>query len=230
MHAISLQVFRPVLVTCMYDAMMDMCMFMCPMGGGTCSPYPTGYIAAQSPVPIVTHLHGGEVPSASDGFPDAWWTSTGIHGADYNTLNAGGYQCGDLRYPNAQQPTTLWYHDHALGITRINVMSGLAGFYLLRDTVTRLGRILPSGEFEVPLAIQDRTFNPNGSFYFPTVGLNPTIHPYWMPEFFGDTIMVNGLVWPNMNVDKGTYRLRLLDGSNARFYNLESSKQDAHSP
>ena len=82
-------------------------------------------------------------------------------------------------------------------------MSGLAGFYLLRDTADTVGPLLPSGEFEVPLAIQDRTFKLNGDFWFPEVGLNPTIHPYWMPEFFGDTIMVNGLVWPNMNVKQG---------------------------
>jgi len=210
---------------CMYDAALNMCMFMCPMGGGTCSPYPTGYNAAQSPVPIVTHLHGGEVPSASDGFPDAWWTSTGIHGADYNTLNAADTNAATFEYPNTQEPATLWYHDHALGITRINVMSGLAGFYLLRDPADTVGPLLPSGEFEVPLVIQDRTFKLNGDFWFPEVGLNPTIHPYWMPEFFGDTIMVNGLVWPNMNVKQGTYRFRLLDGSNARFYTLGFSNK-----
>jgi FtsP/CotA-like multicopper oxidase with cupredoxin domain len=99
-------------------------------------------------------------------------------------------------------------------------MSGLAGFYLIRNLTDPIELALPNGSYEVPLAIQDRTFNADGSLYFPTVGLNPTIHPYWMPEFFGNTIMVNGLVWPNMNVSQGTYRFRLLDGSNARFYTL----------
>ncbi|MDD1695265.1 MAG: hypothetical protein LUQ54_00040 [Methanoregula sp.] len=79
---------------------------------------------------------------------------------------------------------------------------------------------MPSRAYEVPLALQDRSFNPDGSLFFDTVGLNPTIHPYWMPEFFGNTIMVNGLVWSNMNVTQGTCRFRLLDGSNARFYTL----------
>jgi FtsP/CotA-like multicopper oxidase with cupredoxin domain len=99
-------------------------------------------------------------------------------------------------------------------------MSGLAGFYLIKDPTDTVQPLLPSGKYEVPLAIQDRSFNADGSLYFPTVGLNPTVHPYWMPEFFGNTIMVNGLVWPNMNVSQGTYRFRLLDGSNARFYTL----------
>ena len=185
--------------------------------------FPPGFDSAQKNVSLVTHVHGAEVLSTSDGHPDAWFTANGIHGPTYNSEVGGLTNAAVYAYPNAQQPTTLWYHDHALGITRINVMSGLAGFYLIRDPNTLrdpVAPLLPKGKYEVPLVIQDRTFYPNGSFYFPTVGLNPTIHPYWNPEFFGDTIMVNGLVWPNMNVDKGTYRFRLLDGSNARFYLL----------
>jgi spore coat protein A len=192
---------------------------------------------AQAPVPIIPHLHGGEVQSTSDGHPEAWFTpGSGVYpqGSAYNTeltnwVNASTgvfdipVQTSEavFRYPNDQPPTTLWYHDHALGITRINVMSGLAGFYMLRndtDTTARSSYI-PPYEYEMPLVIQDRTFDINGQFYFPSVGLNPE-HPYWLPEFFGDTIMVNGLVWPNMNVKQGVYRLRLLDGSNARFYTV----------
>ena len=195
------------------------------------TPYPPGYPEAQSPVPIIPHLHGGEVQSTSDGHPDAWFTPGGgtyPHGAAYNTeltewWDGTPIQPNEVafRYPNAQPPTTLWYHDHALGITRINVMSGLAGFYLLRDpadTAARAGYIPPL-QYEMPLVIQDRTFQANGEFFFPAVGLNPE-HPYWLPEFFGDTIMVNGLVWPNMDVNQGVYRFRLLDGSNARFYTI----------
>jgi FtsP/CotA-like multicopper oxidase with cupredoxin domain len=104
-------------------------------------------------------------------------------------------------------------------------MSGLAGFYLLRDPLDTIAPLLPSGKYEVPLAIQDRTFNADGSLHFDTEGVNPDMHPYWTPEFFGDTIMVNGLVWPNMNVDQGQYRFRLLDGSNARFYSLNFSNR-----
>jgi spore coat protein A len=182
--------------------------------------FPPGFTSAQKNVSIVTHVHGAEVKSSSDGFPDAWFTANGIHGPDYTSEVPGLTNAAVYAYPNTQPAATLWYHDHALGITRINVMSGLAGFYLLKDPADPVQPLLPSGKYEMPLAIQDRTFYPNGSLYFPTVGLNPTIHPYWMPEFFGNTIMVNGLVWPNMNVDQGTYRFRLLDGSNARFYTL----------
>ena len=182
--------------------------------------YPPGYASAQKNVSIVTHLHGAEVQSTSDGFPDAWFTANNLKGMAYTSQAAGLTNAAVYSYNNTQEPTTLWYHDHALGITRINVMSGLAGFYLLKDSSDPVQTLLPSGKYEVPLAIQDRSFNPDGSFYFPTVGLDPTIHPYWQPEFFGNTIMVNGLVWPNMNVDQGTYRFRLLDGSNARFYTL----------
>ncbi len=197
--------------------------------------YPAGfYYDAQSPVPLIPHLHGGEVQSTSDGHPEAWFTANGLHGSAYNKELSTWWDGTTIStsetvfyYPNAQPPTTLWYHDHGLGITRINVMSGLAGFYLLRDPLDTIeSTMLPTGMYEMPLAIQDRTFkltdpiSGRTDFWFPEVGLDPLVHPYWMPEFFGDTIMVNGLVWPNMNVDQGQYRLRLLDGSNARFYTI----------
>jgi FtsP/CotA-like multicopper oxidase with cupredoxin domain len=182
---------------------------------------------AQSIVPAVAHLHGAEVSSWYDGGPDAWFTNSGIMGPTYSLSGAPsdlvtGTNSVLYKYTNEQPVTTLWYHDHALGITRTNVMSGLAGFYFLRDSTDPISSYLPSGKYEVPLAIQDRTFNLDGSFWFDTVGINPE-HPYWTPEFFGNTVMVNGLVWPNMQVDQGLYRLRLLDGSNARFYTLSFS-------
>ncbi len=183
-------------------------------------PYPPGYPEAQHPVPLVTHLHGGEVQSTSDGHPDAWWTWDGKQGVVYNTVKKTKRGSAIFYYPNTQLPTTLWYHDHALGITRLNVGSGLAGFYLLRDPDDPIAPLLPSGMYEMPIVIQDRNFYADGSFYFPSDGANPDIHPYWEPEFFGNTIMVNGKVWPNMNVEPRQYRFRLLDGSNARFYKL----------
>jgi spore coat protein A len=189
----------------------------------TAPPYPPGYSSVQSPVPIVTHLHGGETPSASDGHPDAWWTADGIHGPAYFSVTATESNSAVYNYPNSQQPTTLWYHDHALGITRINVLSGLAGFYLLEDTTDPVAELLPSGEYEVPIIIQDRSFLPDGSFYYPTEGLNPTFHPYWQNSFLGNTIMVNGKVWPNMDVKQGQYRFRILNGSNSRTYILQFS-------
>ena len=182
--------------------------------------FPPGFEQAQAPVPLVTHLHGGEVRSDSDGGPDGWWTASGIHGPAYNTVAPTSPDSAVYYYPNTQLPTTLWYHDHALGLTRTNVMSGLAGFYLLKDPLDHIGWLLPSGKYEIPLAIQDRSFNTDGSMWFPSEGVNTDIHPYWFPEFFGNTIMVNGKVWPNLNVARAQYRFRLLDGSNARFYNL----------
>ncbi len=184
---------------------------------------PDGYSQAQSPVPISIHLHGGETPSTSDGNPDAWWTPNGLHGPAYNTEASTENNSAVYVYPNEQQATTLWYHDHAMGITRLTVMSGLAGFYLLRSPDDQVALSLPKGEFEVPLAIQDRNFLSNGSLYYPSKGTDATVHPYWNPTFMGNTIMVNGLVWPNMDVKQGQYRLRILDGSNSRFYTLHFS-------
>ncbi|MCW3983261.1 MAG: multicopper oxidase [Candidatus Bathyarchaeota archaeon] len=182
-----------------------------------------GNMQTQIPPTIVTHLHGGEVPSTSDGHPDAWWTADGKHGSAYNTAASTEANSAVYVYPNGQPPATLWYHDHALGLTRLNVLSGLAGFYLLRNTVDSVEKFLPSGEFEVPLAIQDRSFYPDGSLYYPTVGNTPAVHPQWQPSFLGNTIIVNGLAWPNMDVKQGLYRLRILDGSNSRFYDLSFS-------
>jgi spore coat protein A len=205
---------------------------MADVANGIYPAYPPGYDGtvvagnpnawdAQNNVPVIPHLHGGEVNSSSDGNPDAWFTWDGTHGPGYNTIDSSaGTNAAVFNYPNQQLPATLWYHDHALGITRINVMSGLAGFYFLRDPVTETFP-LPDAQFEMPLAIQDRTFTADGQFFFDSVGINPTDHPYWLPEFFGNTIMVNGKVWPFMDVGDGWYRFRLLDGSNARFYTIQ---------
>ena len=175
---------------------------------------------AQTPVPLVPHLHGGEVQSTSDGNPRAWFTAGGLHGPDYNTAAPTDPNSAVYYYPNSQQSAPLWYHDHALGLTRLNVASGLAGGYLVRDPNDPLKNLLPSGKYQFPLVLQDRTFYTNGSLFFTTVGDNPDVHPYWDPEFFGNTIIVNGKVWPNLNVDRGQYRFILYGGSNARFYNL----------
>ena len=205
-------------------------------GSGLAPPYPPGYNGqpilvnstltnpngwdAQSPVALVTHLHGAVVRSDSDGGPEQWFTANGIHGPDYRTTKPTSPNAAVYYYPNDQEATTLFYHDHALGLTRLNVAAGLAGFYNIRDKCDRVEDRLPSGKYEVPLAIQDRSFNADGSMWFPTVGNNPDVHPYWNPEFFGNTIMVNGKLWPNLNVDKGQYFFRIVDGSNARFYNM----------
>jgi spore coat protein A, manganese oxidase len=164
------------------------------------------------PVPIVTHLHGGEVPSAFDGHPEAWFTADGRMGM--------GWVSDDYFYPNSQEATTLWYHDHTMGITRLNVYAGLAGFYLLRDPA-REPPNLPSGPYEREVVIQDRMFDTSGQLFYPTNNDSWSEHPFWVSMFMGDTIVVNGKVWPYLNVEPRRYRLRLLNGSNSRIYTLQ---------
>lgn len=149
---------------------------------------------------IATHLHGGNVPPGADGGP-------------LDTFTPG--QQRTYNYPNTQDGTTLWYHDHALGITRLNVAAGLAGFYLLRATGEEQLGIPVGAPYEVPIVLQDRSFNPDGSIAYPPAP--------WEPEYFGDTPVVNGKIAPNLQVDRTLYRFRLLNGSNARFYNLSFS-------
>jgi spore coat protein A len=188
------------------------------------------------PVPVVPHLHGGITPSAYDGGPDQWFTNGSApgtfstHGPGYRTIfgTAADNQC-IYQYPNDQEPATLWFHEHTLGATRTNVFSGLAAYYFLRgyndDGVPGANK-LPASDSgtntarEIEIAIQDRSFDTQGQLFFPDVGLNPTIHPFWVPEFVGDVITVNGKVWPTLTVDPVRYRFRFLEGSNARFYNL----------
>jgi spore coat protein A len=158
----------------------------------------------------VVHLHGIKVMPEFDGYPEAWWTPDGQMGADF--------QGTTYQYPNDQQATTLWYHDHALGITRLNVYTGLAGFYLIRDN-TEANLNLPSGKYEIPLLIQDRQFNSDGSLYYPVDGVT-AYHPIWSPEWFGDTALVNGRVWPHLEVEARRYRFRILNGCGSRVLRL----------
>lgn len=155
-------------------------------------------------VRTVVHLHGGHVPSASDGLPESWFVP-------------GGH--ASYMYPNEQPGATMWYHDHALGITRLNVYAGLAGFYILRDPRENVLN-LPCKHFEIPLLIQDRTFDTADQLYYPNMGVVPGVHPQWVPEFFGDTAVINGKVWPYLDVEPRKYRFSILNGSSARFYNL----------
>src|SRR5215471_3975658 len=171
-----------------------------------------------------THLHGGHTPPASDGGPDDTYRPAGLDPNDY-AHGSGSYT---YEYPNDQEAAGLWYHDHALGLTRLNPAAGLAGFYLIRDSADtgRMGNPLglPANgggkTYEWPLVLQDRMFSgTTGALNYPT---NTTqYHPTWAPESFGDVATVNGQAWANLNVDRGLYRFRLLNGSNARFYNLK---------
>lgn len=183
-------------------------------------PFPPGYPLAQSPVPLVVHLHGAEVRSDSDGHPDSWFTAG-------EEKKGPAFLKSRYTYQNTQEPTTLWFHDHALGTTRLGVYAGLAGFYLLRDPNNKISPLLPSGPYEVPIVIQDRSFNEDGSLFYPNEGVVPDVHPYWVPAFLGNTIMVNGRVWPNFNVERRQYRFRVLNGSSTRTYNLKLSNNQS---
>lgn len=168
-------------------------------------------------VRTVVHLHGANVPMDSDGFPEAWFTN--------NFEQVGPFFTHKIfNYPNIQPATTLWYHDHAIGITRLNVYAGLAGFYLLRDECEDQLN-LPRGKYEIPLVIQDRSFNEeDGSLFYPSQPDEPVpVFPSIVPEFFGDKILVNGKVWPFLEVEPRKYRFRFLNGSNSRFYKMRLS-------
>jgi spore coat protein A, manganese oxidase len=181
--------------------------------------------AYQGSIPTSVHLHGAEVASSFDGGPEQWFTSDGLHGKGYVTFASTAANAAIYNYPNSQPSTTLWFHDHALGLTRLNIFSGLAAFYLVRDQYDT-GQPdnplrLPAGPQEVEMIIQDRQFDTNGQLLFLNdTPPNPSIHPHWMPEFFGDAIVVNGKTWPYLDVEPRRYRFRIVNGSNARFYSM----------
>jgi spore coat protein A len=168
------------------------------------------------PIPDVTHQHGGEVPAEIDGGPDAWYTSDGLYvgPAYYSKDGVEPKNYSIFRYPNVQESAPIWFHPHPLGVTRLNVYAGLAGAYLINDSAAGNPANLPD---LIPLVVQDRMFDVNGQLYFPNIGINPE-HPFWIPEFVGDTIVVNGKVWPYQAVNRQRYTLLFLNGSNARFY------------
>jgi spore coat protein A, manganese oxidase len=221
-----------------------------------------GVIQAQSspcaatyagPIAAVPHIHGGEVPAELDGGPDAWFTSDGKHvGHAFYSFGWTGLpqNFAQYNYPNTQEAGPIWYHDHLLGGTRLNVFAGLAGAYLIIDptltlptgmnavglnngTLNLTGILGSTGlntELIVPLAIQDRMFDTEGQFFYQSDSAgnilwatNPE-HPYWTPEFIGDVILVNGKAWPNLNVQAKRYRFLLINGSNARTYELSIPK------
>ena len=221
----------------------------------------------------MTHVHGAAgVGDESDGYAEAWYLP------DANDIPAGyategtwydffaskamakygvswGPGFATFQYPNDQRASTIWYHDHTLGMTRLNVYAGPAGFFLVRggpegddavlDSRTGATAILPgpapreNDTFpsnktyrEIPIAIQDRSFNVNGSLFYPDTraffdGItgpyipDSDISPIWNPEFFGNTIMVNGNTWPIQTVEQRRYRLRFLNGCQSRFLILD---------
>jgi len=242
------------------------------------------------PVPIITHVHGAHVQPNSDGYPEAWYLPAAddiagrfaTEGTRYDDIFGGsgrGKGFAVFQYRNDQRATTLWYHDHTLGMTRANVYAGPAGFFMIRD-LKDLGLGLPGPPplpgvdpngnpvvrkliREIPIVIQDRSFNVdktgktslfypgNRAFFeglnvpkkqpkqFPDAGVldipfipqfavggeRSDVSPIWNPEFFGNTMVVNGKTWPFLNVEQSRYRLRFLNGSDSRFLILQNDNK-----
>ena len=161
-------------------------------------------------VRTVIHLHGGKVPPESDGYPEAWYVP-GKSAIYY--------------YPNNQDATLLWYHDHTMGINRLNVFAGLFGLFIIRDPVEQ-SLNLPRGEYEIPLVLYDRMFDLDGQLNYP---VSPYPEITWIPEFFGDAVLVNGKLLPYLDIEPRKYRFRVLNAANGRFFHLSlSSGQDIH--
>ena len=155
-------------------------------------------------VRTVVHVHGARVPPESDGDPERWFAS-------------GGSRI--VHYPNHQDAATLWYHDHAMGIERLNQYAGLFGAYLVRDQVEdALG--LPRGPYEVPLFLFDRLLDEDGQLQYPTSSVPGSP---WVSEVYGDAILVNGKLTPDLQVERRAYRFRVFNASNARFLYLSLS-------
>ena len=172
--------------------------------------------AMNPPVRAVVHVHGGHIPHTVDGGPLAWYTNplTEPLAPNGQPYPPNPYSHGDTySYPlDQKRACSIWYHDHAQGITRLNVYMGLAGFFNVRDAAEdAIG--LPSGAYEIPLAFQDRIFTATGQLYYP-----PAPH---VPEFFGDTMIVNGKVWPKLTVEARRYRFRMLNGCTARVLRMQ---------
>ncbi|MDF3292680.1 multicopper oxidase family protein [Streptomyces silvisoli] len=212
-------------------------------------------------MPIVTHLHGGHNAEESDGYPEAWYLPAAadipVHYAEvgsfyqefkdkFETRYATSWSKGSavFQYANRDRASTFWFHDHALGITRLNVYAGLAGFYLMRGGPADLAEGMLPGPapklgdrpgkryYEVPVVIQDRSFNTDGSLFFPASRAffdgftgpyipDSDISPIANPEFFGNTMVANGRTWPVLPVEPRRYRFRFLNGCNVRFLILK---------
>lgn len=217
----------------------------------------------RGPVPIVTHLHGAHVTEESDGYPEAWYLPAARDipsgfarvGSFHDRFRAEARDrfgvtwspgTATFQYRNDQRATALWFHSHELGLTRLNIYAGLTGFYLLRGgsgelpsdvlpgPAPRTGDSAHTRHHEIPLVIQDRSFNSDGSLFFPS-GRDffgdvppggpfiPTtdVPPSWNPEFFGNTMVVNGRTWPELRVEPRRYRFRILNASNTRVVMLK---------
>jgi FtsP/CotA-like multicopper oxidase with cupredoxin domain len=186
---------------------------------------PASTSSYQGVIPTVTHLHGNEVPSDYDGTSEQWFTQNGIHGKGYRTLVPTAPNAAVYQYVNTQQANTMMFHPHERGITRTQVYAGLVSHYWLRDEFDTgepnnpLG--LPTGQYEVPLTMQDREFDTNGQLFYPfSGGGDPNVHPFWLDSFFASVICVNGVSWPFLDVEPRRYRFRILNFSNMRWFQM----------
>ncbi len=181
----------------------------------------------------VANLHGAIRNNAdSNGYPEAWHSPNGRNGFNVslalNPLSSTPtvpFNTSPFNYSNNQEAALLWYHDNALGIARNNVYAGLAGLYLLRDdneATMIASNKLPATQHEVPLVLQDRMFHANGKLAYPITNPNSSdpARTSWVPEFYGDVMVVNGVAWPYLQVEPRLYRFRVLNASNSRFYKL----------
>ena len=197
------------------------------------------------PVPIVTHVHGAHSFDHSDGHPEAWYLPDANNlppdfapiGPRYQSQVDVGRGAAVFDYPLDEDAATLWYHDHTLGMTRVNVYAGLAGMWIIRDgtddtmnlpgPAPRLGDPEGTRYYEVPLVIQDKTFTEEGELFYPSSRTDfdgytgpfipeSDVPPIWGPEFIGNAIVVNGRTWPFLEVEPRLYRFRLLNASDAR--------------
>jgi spore coat protein A, manganese oxidase len=198
-----------------------------------------GVTIEQYGIPISPHLHGGFTDEQYDGNAEAFFTPDNEIVGPYWQRVPYGFT-NEFQYDNAGRAAPLWYHDHTLGITRLNVYAGLVGFYIIRDNIdtgdaqNKLG--LPYGKYELLLAIQDRMFTEDGQFFFPSRPGDPGYDDYItdqnvnlpeeqfpdggptaLAEFFGDFILVNGKIWPRKVVRPHMYRLRILNGCDSRY-------------
>jgi len=176
---------------------------------------------------VCVHLHGGKVLTEHDGGPRDWFSPVGStqanpypEGATIDPTHTGSHT---YDYPNDQPAAMIWYHDHAWGITRFNPFLGQAGAYIVRDAEENAlitGGKIPKGDYEVPIVLQDRLLDlVTGAMIYP-VTPTPGTHPLWIPEYFGNTPIINGRAYPFLNVEPRRYRIRFINGAQARFFNM----------
>ena len=154
----------------------------------------------------VVHLHGGRTPPESDGYPEDWYVPG---------------QSRSYYYPNSQDAALLWYHDHSMGINRLNIYAGLFGLHVIRDAEEDALQ-LPRGKYEVPLTLCDRDLRRDGQLSYP---VSPDPEAPWVPECFGELHLVNGKIFPYLEVEPRKYRFRILNAANGRFYRLNLNNE-----